>query len=63
MSPAHKKNACWRWPGKFYSYVLLGISIGFPLVLVFHSVLSTRELREMRAIYLRDRGSKYCRAP
>jgi signal transduction histidine kinase len=57
MSPVHQSHARWRWPGKVYSYMLLGISIGFPLVLVFHSVLSTRELREMRAIYLRDRAA------
>ena len=40
-----------------YSYMLLAISLGFPLVLIFHSVLSTGELREMRSIFLRDRAA------
>jgi len=57
MSRAHQDYARWRWPGKVYSYMLLAISLGFPLVLVFHSVLSTRELREMRSIFLRDRAA------
>ena len=57
MWRAHQDRARWRWPGKLYSYILWGISIGFPLVLVFHSVLSTRELREMRSIFLRDRAA------
>ena len=57
MPPADQVRAPWKWPGKLYSYMLLGISIGFPLVLVFHSVLSTRELREMRSIFLRDRAA------
>ena len=57
MWRAHQDRARWRWPGNLYSYILWGISIGFPLVLVFHSVLSTRELREMRSIFLRDRAA------
>ena len=37
--------------------MLLAISLGFPLILIFHSVLSTAELREMRSIFLRDRAA------
>ena len=57
MSRAHQDRARWRWPGNVYSYILLAISLGFPLVLIFHSLLSTRELREMRSIFLRDRAA------
>ena len=47
----------WTLPGKTAPFILLAVSLGLPLVLVVHSVLATRELREMRSIFLRDRAA------
>ncbi len=47
----------WTLPRRIASLVLLVVSLGLPLVLVLHSVFASRELREMRAIYLRDRAA------
>ena len=46
----------WSLPRKPAFIVLLTVAVGLPLVLVVHSVLATRELREMRLIFLRDRA-------
>lgn len=37
--------------------MLLAVSTGLPVLLVAHSVQATRELREMRAVFLRDRAA------
>jgi signal transduction histidine kinase len=46
----------WSLPRKTAFIVLLTVALGLPLVIVLHSVLATRELREMRLIFLRDRA-------
>ncbi len=52
-------NSEYRWtlPRKAASLVLLAVSLGLPLVLVLHAVFASRELLEMRAIFLRDRAA------
>jgi two-component system sensor histidine kinase HydH len=44
-------------PRKAALLVLLAVSTGLPVVLVLHSIWAMRELREMRAIFLRDRAA------
>ena len=51
------KISGWKRTGRFSFRALLAVSLGLPLVLVFHAVLASRELNEMRSIYLRDRAA------
>jgi len=37
-------------------YVLTSVSLGFPALLVVHGVFSSREIHEMRSVFLRDRA-------
>lgn len=39
------------------TYVLAALSIGLAALLVFHGIFSSRELRTMRAVFLRDRAA------
>jgi two-component system sensor histidine kinase HydH len=50
------RKARWKWGGRL-PYLLLLLSFGFPLVLVLDAVFAARELKEMRAIFLRDRAA------
>jgi two-component system sensor histidine kinase HydH len=47
----------WTLPRRTATVLLLVVSLALPLVLVVHSILASRELREMRAIFLRDRAA------
>jgi signal transduction histidine kinase len=38
-------------------YLLLPATLGLPLVLLFYALLTSRELNEMKAVYLRDRAA------
>jgi signal transduction histidine kinase len=51
------KISRWKRTGRFSFRALLAVSLGLPLVLAFHAVLTSRELNEMRSIYLRDRAA------
>jgi signal transduction histidine kinase len=51
------KISGWKRTGTFSYRALLAIALSLPLVLAFHAVLTSRELNEMRSIYLRDRAA------
>ncbi len=53
----HVTRVKWQQTGRFSFYALLVLSLGLPLVLAVHTILTGRELKEMRAIYLRDRAA------
>src|SRR5581483_7394789 len=46
----------WTWPDRVSS-VLLVLALGFPILLVLHSVYAARELNTMRSIFLRERAA------
>lgn len=56
-SRSSAKDEKWTLPRKPALFIVMIVSTVLPGLLVLHSVWATRELREMRSIFLRDRAA------